>query len=67
MQARVTSTLIDFPLDRVRPSSGEAREGTAEVLIFTGVRIERMFDLAERLPPARTGSISNARMDIDFY
>ena len=24
-------------------------------------------NLAERLPPARTGYVSNARMDIDFW
>ena len=67
MQARWTNTVVEFPLDRVRPASGEATRASAEVLIFTGVRIERMYDLAERLPPARTGSVSNARMDIDFW
>jgi hypothetical protein len=67
MQARWTNTVIEFPLDRVRPASGEAAGANAEVLIFTGVRIERMYDLAERLPPARTGYVSNARMDIDFW
>lgn len=67
MQARWTNTVVEFPLDRVRPASEEARRASAEVLIFTGVRIERMYDLAERLPPARTGHVSNARMDIDFW
>jgi hypothetical protein len=67
MQARWTNTVVEFPLDRVRPASGEAAGASAEVLIFTGVRIERMYDLAERLPPARTGYVSNARMDIDFW
>jgi len=67
MQARWTNTVIEFPLDRVRPASGEEAGANAEVLIFTGVRIERMYDLAERLPPARTGYVSNARMDIDFW
>ncbi|MCX7349453.1 MAG: hypothetical protein NTZ54_07975 [Alphaproteobacteria bacterium] len=67
MQARWTNAVIEFPLDRVRPSSGERNGQGGEVLIFTGVRIERMYDLAERLPPARTGHVSNARMDIDFW
>ena len=67
MQARWTNTVVEFPLDRVRPASGEVTRASAEVLIFTGVRIERMYDLAERLPPARTGYVSNARMDIDFW
>lgn len=67
MQAPRHSAVIAFPLDRVRPSSGEPCATSAEVLIFTGVRIERMYDLAERLPPARTGYVSNARMDIDFW
>ena len=66
MQARWTSAVIEFPQDRVRPPR-EAHGQSAEVLIFTGVRVERMFDLAERLPPARTGYVSNARMDIDFW
>ena len=67
MQSRATSTVIAFPLDRVRPATGEKRVADGEVLIFTGVRVERMYDLAERLPPARTGYVSNARMDIDFW
>ncbi len=66
MQARWTSAVIEFPLDRARKPGGEAVAGS-QVLIFTGVRVERMYDLAERLPPARTGYVSNARMDIDFY
>jgi|GEM_PF-5913490 len=67
MQARVTSTVIAFPLDRVRPPRAGTRAEEGEVLIFTGVRVERMYDLAERLPPARTGYVSNARMDVDFW
>jgi hypothetical protein len=66
MQARWKSAVIDFPQDRVRPPR-ETNGATAEVLIFTGVRVERMYDLAERLPAARTGYVSNARMDIDFW
>lgn len=66
MQARRTAAIVDFPLDRVRPPRGGAAGVSAEVLIFTGVRVERIYDLAERLPPARSGHVSNARMDIDF-
>lgn len=63
MRARAESAVIEFPQDRVRPScSGEAR-GPAEIMIFTGVRIERMYDLAERLPAARTGSSPKTRRD----
>ena len=67
MQPRWTSAVIEFPLDRARPPGGTAKPASAEVLIFTGVRVERMYDLAERLPPARSGYVSNARMDIDFW
>jgi len=66
MQAPRTS-VIEFPLDRARKPGSAANDSSGEVLIFTGVRVERMFDLAERLPPARTGYVSNARMDIDFW
>lgn len=66
MQAPRTS-VIEFPLDRARKPGSAMSDASAEVLIFTGVRVERMFDLAERLPPARTGYVSNARMDIDFW
>lgn len=67
MQPRWTNAVIEFPQDRVRRPGGEATGATGEVLIFTGVRVERMYDLAERLPPARSGYVSNARMDIDFW
>lgn len=55
MQGRAESAVIEFPLDRVRPAGEGAAAGPARVLIFTGVRIERMYDLAERLSPLRTG------------
>lgn len=66
MQAPRTS-VIEFPLDRARKPGSAVSDSSGEVLIFTGVRVERMFDLAERLPPARSGYVSNARMDIDFW
>ena len=63
MRARAESAVIEFPQDRVRPSCDGERRGPGEVLIFTGVRIERMYDLAERLPAARTGSSAQTRRD----
>lgn len=68
MQARWNSAVIEFPQERARkPGTAPHHDVTGNVLIFTGVRIERMYDLAERLPPARSGAVSNARMDVDFY
>jgi len=67
MQARWKNAVIEFPLDRVRRPGSETNGAKGEVLIFTGVRVERMYDLAERLPQARSGYVSNARMDIDFW
>lgn len=68
MQARATGTVIAFPLARVRPAAGEGQATGGEVVIFTGVRVERMYDLAERLPAGpRSGQVSNARMDVDFW
>ena len=49
MQAPRTS-VIEFPLDRARKPGSAVSDQSAEVLIFTGVRFERMYDLAERLP-----------------
>lgn len=43
--------VLNFPLDRVRPSGEQLDDGNAEVLIFPGVRIERgEFSLSDRLP-----------------
>ena len=55
MRADTASTVIAFPQQRVRPTAPD-RQASAEVVIFTGVRFERMYDLSERLPTARTGS-----------
>lgn len=64
----VTSAVIEFPLGRVRPATRASETGDAEVIIFPGVRIERMmFDLAERLPAVRNGSSAQPRGDFDFY
>lgn len=66
MRARAHSAVIEFPQDRVRPSHGDGARGPAQVLIFTGVRIERMYDLAERLPPVRTRSRQTGRGEAEF-
>lgn len=48
------SAVIPFPTSRTRPLRETAPSGPAEVVIFPGVRIERIeFDLAERLPMSR--------------
>lgn len=63
------SAVIEFPLGRCRPAVQSDASGNAEVIIFPGVRIERVgFDLAERLPAVRNGSSQQARVnDFDFY
>jgi hypothetical protein len=47
-------TILTFPRDRVPQRVANAHEGSAEIVIFPGVRIERYdFSLADRLPPPR--------------
>jgi hypothetical protein len=60
--------LIAFPVERVK-LTGTLRSAEAEVVIFPGVRVERlMFDLSERLPAVRTGSVqAQTRGEFDFY
>ena len=69
MTVRALSAVIEFPLNRIRASSGPRTEGAGEVVIFPGVRIERlMFDLAERLPAQRLATSSPTRnSEFDFY
>lgn len=67
MTAPTHSALIDFPQDRVRPAAPLPNGATAEVVIFSGVRIERLYDLAERLPTRRKrSSRQQATGDIEF-
>ena len=65
----VTSAVIEFPAGRVRPAARASETGNAEVIIFPGVRVERLkFDLAERLPAVRNGSSAQTLAgDFDFY
>ena len=41
MRARARPVVIAFPQARVRQAAGQAR-GPAEILIFPGVRVERL-------------------------
>ena len=68
MRALTDRAVIAFPLDRVRPAASPAAAGpSAEVLIFTGVQVERMCDPAERLAPARLRPTSRTRGGDEFY
>ena len=42
MTARPSATVIEFPQDRVRPASAEDQPRAADIVFFTGVRIERL-------------------------
>jgi hypothetical protein len=70
-ESEAMSAVIEFPADRVRPVSQTATAGAkeAEVIIFPGVRVERLtFDLAERLAVKRTGASAGAHAkELDFY
>jgi hypothetical protein len=56
MTARPSATVIEFPQDRVRPAgAGESGHGSAEVMIFTGVRIERLAEEPGVLPSSGSG------------
>ena len=51
------SAVIEFPAGRTRPVVQTGNADSAQVIIFPGVRIERLkYDLAERLPIMRNGS-----------
>ena len=60
MTTRADSAVIEFPQARVRPAAPLAEGATAEVVIFTGVRIERLPSPAKRQPRNSAGS------DIEF-
>lgn len=67
MTARAHSAIIEFPQARVRPSAPLPDGASAEVVIFNGVRIERLYDLAERLPPSsKRRQPKSAAGDIEF-
>lgn len=47
------ATILEFPRPRLRLAAEGAFRDQGEIVIFPGVRIERQFDLAERLAPGR--------------
>jgi len=62
MTARASNSVIEFPRDRVRPAAPRQDPGcSAEVLIFTGVRIERLPDDGAHVPTARNGLTRKGR------
>ena len=68
MRESLECAVIAFPKDRVRPAVASAGSPSGEVVMFTGVRVERLYDLAERLPAVRNGSSrSGRRGEIEYY
>ena len=63
------SAIIQFPTSRIRPLSEADGMGQAEVIIFPGVRVERLsFDLAERLPAGRRKTSAQTKpVDCELY
>jgi hypothetical protein len=63
------TAVIEFPLNRVRPVAGLRPEFSAEVIIFPGVRVERLnCDLPERKPAIWTSAQQAAHAtEFDFY
>ena len=61
MRASTECAVIAFPQERVKPSAPSAEHPRGEVVIFTGVRVERLYDLAERLPAARNRPARKSR------
>jgi hypothetical protein len=55
MTARPSATVIEFPQDRVRPACPEGGPSAAEVLFFTGVRIERLAEEPDAMPEPGSG------------
>lgn len=65
----VVSSVIAFPQSRTRASGGNGTGAPAEVIIFPGVRVERlMYDLADRPHAARAGAAQTLRQaEFDIY
>lgn len=56
MTGRDSSIVIEFPASRVRPAAPRGDGiGQAEVMIFTGVRIERLPEEPRNLPATGSG------------
>lgn len=68
MRASTECAVIAFPQERVKPSVASPDHPRCEVVIFTGIRVERLYDLAERLPAARSRSSRKRRHgEIEYY
>jgi hypothetical protein len=62
MTARAGNSVIEFPSDKVRPTAPREASGcSAEVVIFTGVRIERMPDDGGCVTRAQSGLTRKGR------
>ena len=56
MTVRAGQTVIEFPRDRLRTGTlREPGDGPAEVVFFTGIRIERLPEDGDTLPTTRRG------------
>jgi hypothetical protein len=56
MTAPARNSVIEFPAARVRPSTPrDPGEHSADVVFFTGVRIERLPDDGQSLPKPKSG------------
>jgi hypothetical protein len=61
MKTLANSAVIDFPQARVRPAATrEPGTGSADVVIFSGVRIERLPDEPEAIAKA-PGNVTRKR------
>lgn len=59
-------SVIAFPQSRARPAGAARTEAEGEVIIFPGVRVERLiYDLSER-PHAARGSVSQTLRQPEF-
>lgn len=68
MRDSTECAVIAFPTDRVKQAAAAAGGRLGEVVMFTGVRVERLYDLAERLPAIRNGSSRKGRRgEIEYY
>lgn len=67
MTARTHSAVVEFPQARVRPAATLPDGASADVVIFTGVRIERLCDLTDEPSHVRKRQRrSSAKGDFEF-
>lgn len=62
MRIHASSAVIEFPQARVRPAAPrQPGTGPGEVVIFCGVRIERLSEEPQAIQKARSGNIRKGR------